>query len=136
MTQSEVTPNTVAGVCDPGVATTAGLTETGYKAGPIVARAQSPSIESGSAPADSRKTGIDALPEPVANGSDAGCAGRRPGPDFQAEIDRVEADKRLGDELARRAMIRAANIRKSDQQWWNEAEAAEAACRSRRSKTT
>jgi hypothetical protein len=131
--QSEVKPTIVAEVCDPGVPTMAGLTEAGYNAGPIVARAETPSTESGSAPDDSRKTGTDALPEPAANCGDAGRAGRRPGPDFQVEIDRVEADKRLGDELARRAMIRAANIRKSDQQWWHEAEAA---CRSRGSKTT
>jgi hypothetical protein len=134
--QSDETPTTVAAVCDPGVPTTAGLTEAGYKAGPIVARAQTPSIESGSAPAGSPKTGTGGLPEPVANGSDAGSAGRDRAPEFQAEIERGEANQRLGDEVGRRAMIRAANIRKSDQQWWNEAEAAEAACRSRGSKTT
>jgi hypothetical protein len=136
LTQSAVTPTTVAGVCDPGVLTTAGLTEAGYNAGPIAARAETPSTESGSAPDDSRKTGTDALSERVANCGDAGHAGRWPGRDFQAEIDRVEADKRLGDEVARRAMIRAENIRITDQQWWNEAEAAEAACRSRRRTTT
>jgi hypothetical protein len=133
---SDETPTTVAGVCDPAVPTTGGLTEAGYNAGPIAARAESPSIESASALAGSPKTGTCGLPEPVANGSDAGGAGRDRAPEFQAEIERGDANQKLGDELARRAMIRAANIRKSDQQWWHEAEAAEAACRSRRTKTT
>ena len=42
MVQSEVTPPIVAGVCDPGDPTTTGLTEAGYNACPVVARAQEP----------------------------------------------------------------------------------------------
>jgi hypothetical protein len=42
MVQSEVTPTIVAGVCDPGDPTTTGLTEAGYNACPIVARAEEP----------------------------------------------------------------------------------------------
>jgi hypothetical protein len=57
--------------------------------------------------------------------------GREPAPDLEAQIERVEAHKRLGDEIARRAMIKAENLRRLDGQWWREAEAAEAACRSR-----
>jgi hypothetical protein len=42
MVQSEVTPRIVAGVCDLGDPTTTGLTEAGYNACPIVARAEEP----------------------------------------------------------------------------------------------
>ena len=42
MVQSEVTPTIVAGVCDPGIPTATGLTEAGYNACPIVARAEAP----------------------------------------------------------------------------------------------
>ena len=42
MVQSEVTPTIVAGVCDPGDPTTTGLTEAGYNACPVVARAEAP----------------------------------------------------------------------------------------------
>jgi hypothetical protein len=42
MVQSEVTPTIVAGVCDPGDPTTTDLSESGYNARPIVARAEEP----------------------------------------------------------------------------------------------
>jgi hypothetical protein len=42
MVQSEVTPPIVAGVCDPGVPRTAGLTEASYNAGPTAARDEKP----------------------------------------------------------------------------------------------
>jgi hypothetical protein len=42
MDQFEVTPKIVAGVSDPGVPTTTGLTEAGYNACPIMARAEAP----------------------------------------------------------------------------------------------
>ncbi len=51
--------------------------------------------------------------------------------ELQEHIERVAARKKLSDEVARREMIRAENVRKFDQQWWNEAEAAELACRAR-----
>jgi hypothetical protein len=79
--------------------------------------------EGGPDPAGSRKAEIGTL--------DKGLPGREPAPDLQAQIERVEAHKRLGDEIARRAMIKAENVRKLDEQWWREAEAAEAACRAR-----
>jgi hypothetical protein len=44
MGQSEVTPITLAGVCDPGVPTTAGLKEASYNAGPTEARADRPGV--------------------------------------------------------------------------------------------
>ncbi len=87
--------------------------------------------ESSSDPGGSRETGTGAPPEPICNGGDAGGADREPDPAVQAEIERIAACNRLGDEIARRAMIKAENVRKLDQQWWNEAEAAEAACRAR-----
>ena len=79
----------------------------------------------------SEKTGTDAPPEPISNGGGAGSADREPDPAVLAEIERLAACSRLGDEIARRAMIKADNIRKLDEQWWREAEAAEAACRAR-----
>jgi hypothetical protein len=42
LVQTEVTPTIVAGVCDPGIPTATGLTEAGYNACPIVARAEAP----------------------------------------------------------------------------------------------
>jgi hypothetical protein len=44
MSQSEVTPKTVAGVCDPGIPTTAGLKEASYNAGPTEARDDRPGV--------------------------------------------------------------------------------------------
>jgi hypothetical protein len=44
MVQCDVTPTIVAGICGPGVPTTAGLTEAGYNAGPIGDRAEKPAI--------------------------------------------------------------------------------------------
>ena len=86
--------------------------------------------EGDSNPAGSRKTGRRRA-KPVYNGGDAGLADREPKPEIQAEIERVAPYNRVGDEIARRAMIKAENVRKLDQQWWREAEAAEVACRSR-----
>ena len=51
--------------------------------------------------------------------------------ELEEHIERIAVRKRLSDEVARREMIRAENVRKFDQQWWNEAEAAELACRAR-----
>ncbi len=87
--------------------------------------------ESGPDPGGSRETGTGAPPGPICNGGDAGGADREPDPAALAEIERVAACNRLGDEIARRAMIKAENVRKLDQQWWRDAEAAEAACRAR-----
>jgi hypothetical protein len=42
MVQSEVAPPIVAGVCDPGVPRTTGLTEASYNTRPIAARAEKP----------------------------------------------------------------------------------------------
>jgi hypothetical protein len=42
MVQSEVAPPIVAGVCDPDVPRTTGLTEASYNAGPIAARVEKP----------------------------------------------------------------------------------------------
>ena len=44
MRQSEVTPKTKAGVCDPGIPTTAGLKEASYNAGPTEARDDRPGV--------------------------------------------------------------------------------------------
>jgi hypothetical protein len=44
MRQSEVTPKTKAGVCDPGIPTTAGLKQATYNAGPTEARADRPGV--------------------------------------------------------------------------------------------
>jgi hypothetical protein len=44
MSQSEVTPKTKAGACDPGIPTTAGLKEASYNAGPTEARADRPGV--------------------------------------------------------------------------------------------
>ncbi len=87
--------------------------------------------ESSSDPGGSRETGTGAPPEPICNGGDADGADREPDPAVQAEIERIAACNRLGDEIARRAMIKAENVRRLDEQWWREAEAAEAACRAR-----
>ncbi len=87
--------------------------------------------ESGSDLGGSRETWTGAPPEPICNGGDARGADREPDPAVLAEIERIAACNRLGDEIARRAMIKAENVRKLDQQWWREAEAAEAACRAR-----
>jgi hypothetical protein len=44
MVQCDVTPTIVAGICGPGVPTTAGLTEAGYNAGPTEARDDRPGV--------------------------------------------------------------------------------------------
>ena len=87
--------------------------------------------ESGSNPAGSQKTGTDAPPETISNGGDAGSADREPDPAVLAEIERIAACHRRGDEIARLGMIKADNMRKLGDQWWIEAEAAEAAHRAR-----
>ena len=87
--------------------------------------------EGSRSPAESPKTVGHTRPESDANAGDAGPVGREDDPDPDAEIEKDEPRKTLGDEIARREMSRATNIRKLNDQWWHEAEAAEAACRSR-----
>ncbi len=87
--------------------------------------------DGGSDPAGSEKTGTGAVPEPVSSVGNAGPLGGEPDPDFQEKLERLAANKKAADEFHRREMIRVENIRKFDQQWWIEAEAAEAACRAR-----
>ena len=86
--------------------------------------------EGGSDPAGSPNTGTDAPPEPMSNGGDTSGAEREPDPDFQETLERLTANKKVADEFHRREMIRVENVRKLDEEWWKDAEAAEAACRS------
>ena len=85
-------------------------------------------IESGPDSVGSRKTELCTPSEPERNGGDASLSGRKARPNLQAEIGSLAAKKNIGDEIARQAMIRAENIRKTNDQRWIEAEAA---CRSR-----
>ncbi len=87
--------------------------------------------DGGPDPAGSQKTGSDAVPEPVSSVGNAGPLVGEPDPDLEEKLERLAANRKVAEEFHRREKIRVENIRRFDQQWWIEAEAAEAAHRAR-----